>query len=352
MVTTITIPASNFASAPSSLPSTFASQPSFSQKILNFSLSLAQSSGNVQPTNFANAQGIGTPGTYNITGARSRVRITHAKTPAASTADISIYGLDQGLLNEITTLGIVYNKVSPNQIIVSAGSASNQDASAANANQSPLGGFPVVFAGTILYAYGDYNQMPDVPLRIVAQGGLSSAVTSAPPSSFVGDTSVASIMQGFADALGVPLENNGVSGSLSNPYFPGTLLQQVYVAAEHANINAQLVDGGTKLAIWPRPGSRNTQTVPLISPSTGMDGYPAFGATGYLYVKALYNPDVVFGGNIQIESSIPQANRTWTVFQIDYALDSLLPGGDWLMTLQCRPAGSSFAPPPTVGPTP
>lgn len=344
MVTTVEI------NAPAA--STFASQPSFAQRILNFSLTLAQNSQNVQPTNFANAQSIGTPGTFNISGVRARARITHAKTPSASTADISIYGLDQGLLNELTTLGLNYNKVSPNQIIVTAGAASNADASAANANQAPLAGFPVVFAGTILYSYGDYNKMPDVPLRIIAQGALSTAVTSTTPSSYTGKTSIVSVMQDFANKLGVPLENSGVSGTLNNPYLPGTLLQQIYEAAQHANINAQLVDGGTKLAIWPRPGARNTQTVPLISPSTGMIGYPAFGPNGYLYVKTLFNPDVVFGGNIRIESSLPQANRTWTVYQMDYALDSLLPDGDWMLTAQCRPAGSSFALPPAVGPKP
>lgn len=354
MVTTIPInqvPRSKSGSGEDA-PSTFASQPSFAQKILNFSLTLAQASQNVQPTQFANAQGIGTPGTYNISGARSRVRVSNAKTPAGATADISIYGLDQGLLNEMTTLGLIYNKVALNKISVSAGSASGDDASAAAANQSPLGGFPIVFAGTIWYAFADYNRMPDVPLRIQANGGLGTAMKSVVPTSLKGSVSIVSIMQSFADALDVPLENNGVSGTLSNPYFPGSLLQQIYDAAAHANINAQLVDGNTKLAIWPRAGSRNTPNVPLISPDTGMIGYPSFAQNGFLYVKMLYNADVLYGGNIRIESSIPQANRTWTVFGIDYALDSLFPDGDWMLTALCRPAGASFAPPPTVGPTP
>lgn len=352
MATIIAIPASKFTPAVSASPSTFASQQSFSQKILNFSIQLAQSAQNVQPTQFASAQGIGTPGTYNISGVRARVRVTNAKPPINSQADIAIYGLDQGLLNEMTTLGIVYNKVSPNNVIVSAGSASGPEASAASANQAPLGGFPIVFGGTIIYAFGDYNHMPDVPLRITAQGGLTFAVNSAAPKSYSGNVSIASIMQDFADALGVPLENNGVSGTLNNPYFPGTILQQVYAAAQQAHINAQLVDGGTKLAIWPLPGSRTSlANIPLISPETGMIGYPTFGPNGFLTVKMLFNPDVVFGGRIRIVSSLAQANRTWDVYKIDYALDSLLPDGEWELTALCRPSGSNFAPPPVVGPS-
>jgi hypothetical protein len=46
---------------------------------------------------------------------------------------------------------------------------------------------------------------------------------------------------------------------------------------------------------------------------TGLIGYPSFGANGWLTVKMLYNPNVYFMGNVQIESSLKQANKTWTV---------------------------------------
>jgi baseplate hub protein gp41 len=345
MVTQITI---NKASPPL-VPNTFASQPSFTQKILNFQINLAQNSANAQPTSFASAQGIGTPGSFNISGVRSQVRIRNATAPAGSYADVSIWGLDQGLMNELASLGVLYDSVSKNQILISAGASSDDDASAFNANETPLQGFPVIFGGTIWFAYGDYSRMPDVPFRITAQLGLFNAVQSVTPGSWNGATSIVSVMQSFANQLGVPLENNGVSGSITNPYFPGTILQQLYAAAEHANITAMLVDGGTKLAIWPIPGSRTSQTnIPLISPDTGMIGYPSFANNGWLAVKMLYNPDVIFGGNIQVESSIPQANKTWTVQQLDLALDSLMPDGEWMGTALCQPKGTNPGVAPSV----
>lgn len=342
----------NKASPPleSVLPSTFASQPSFTQKLLNFAITLAQNGGSPQPTGFAELAGTTSPGTINITGARARCRIINAGAPSGSRADIAIYGLSQSLMSQLATLGVVVDSVSKNTILVSAGAASNQDASAANANGSPLGGFPVVFGGTIWFAYADYNQMPEVPFRITAQGGLFQAVGSAAPASFSGSTSLQSIFSQFAQQLGVPLENNGVNGSLSNPYFAGTVLQQVYQAAEHAGIHAQLVDGGTKLAIWPLGGSRSSlANIPLISKTTGMIKSPSFANNGWMILEMIYNPDVVFGGNILVASdNVPQANKAWTVYHLDLSLDTLTPGGQWKGLALCYPQGVNAPAPPTV----
>lgn len=331
-------------------PSTFASQPSFSQKLLNFTIQLAQAPGGLQPTSFAGQGGLPSPGSLNISGARARCRIKNAGAPAKGLADIAIYGLSQGIMSQVATLGLAVNSVTKNNIIVSAGAASFPLASAANAGLSPLTGFPVVFQGTVWFAYADYNDMPEVPLRIQAQVGLAQSVISAAPTSYSGSTSIESIFSQFAQQLGVPLENNGVTGSLSNPYFPGTVMQQVSQAAEHAGIRALLVDGATKLAIMPLGGSRTSlANVPLISKNTGMIRAPAFAGNGYLIVEFVYTPDVAFLGNIQVASdNVPQANGPWTVYALDYSLDTLVPGGDWKATALCYPMGLSAPPPPTV----
>jgi hypothetical protein len=349
VTTQITIPASHFATAETPQLTTFARQPSFTQKLLNFAVTLDPTA-NGQPNSFAELNGLPTSGTFNISGARARCRITNAGAPAGGMADITIYGLSLSLMNQLATLGVVVDSVSKNQIIVSAGASSLPDASSANAAQTPAGGFPVVFGGTIWFAYGDYSNMPETPIRIIAQAGLINAVKSAAPASYTGPTSIVSIMESFAQQLGVPLENNGVDGTLASPYFPGTVLQQVYQAAEHANIRALLVDGGTKLAIMPKNGSRTSLTnIPLISKNSGMVGSPSFAQNGWLVVKMVYNPDVAFLGNIQVESAVvPQANKTWTVFKLDLALDTLLPDGDWMATALCYPKGVNAPAPPAV----
>lgn len=342
MTTQITIPASHFTPAAAS-PNTFASQPSFTQKILNYSISLAQGNANTpQPSSFSESQGSQSPGLLNLAGYRSRVRITNAFAPAGSTADISIWGLSQSIMNQLATLGVINASVAKNSILVTAGAASGDDASSANAATATGAGFQTIFGGSIWFSFGDYGNMPDVPFRITAHAGLFNAVQSVPPTSIQGSASVVDVMQNFANQLGIAFENNNVSGTLTNPYFPGTLLQQIYQCAQHGYFNAQIVDGGTKLAIWPLGGARTSQSkIPLISANTGMIGYPSFNGSGWLVVKMIYNPDVLFNGQIQVQSSVTQANKTWVVKKLNLALDSLLPDGEWAATAECSPLGTA-----------
>lgn len=337
--------------SPALSPSTFASQPSFLQRVLSFSFQLNPNPSTPQPATFATSDGVDTGAdVVNLSGYRSECRITNATAPGGSYCEAKIFGMSQSLMNQLAAVGPSVNSINRNNVTISAGAASNASAAAANASQAPLGGFPVAFGGTIYFAFGDYNNMPDVPFRFSARSGLFEQVQSAKPASYQGPTSIVSIMQAFADQLGVPLENNGVNGNLQNPYYPGTLMQQIYRAAEHADIFAMLVDGGTKLAIWPKTGFRTSQQAspPLISPSTGMIGYPTFGQNSYLYVRALYNPDVLFKGPVEIQSSIPQAQGLWTVQKMDLILSSLMPSGDWMMVLQCWPATTTTPAPPSV----
>ena len=347
-MTSITVNPATFSPA-----AAFTGQQSFAQKIINFTFFLSQNSGTAQPNTFAGTNS----NQLSVAGLRSRVRITNASPPTGSTADISIWGLPPQIINQLTSTGVIGNKLVGNGIVVNAGVSARSDASAAAANVQPPQGFPTVFGGTIWYAFGDYNAQPEVPLIISATAGLSAAVLSTVPTSYTGKTSVSAIFQKFANQLKTPggqsvaFENNGVSGSLSNPYFPGTLSQQIDSAARAAGINAQLVDGGTKLAIWPLGGARTSITnIPLVSPSTGMIGYPTFSPNGYMYVKTIFNPDITYGGQIRVQSSVPQANKTWWVWQLDLALDSLLPGGEWMAFVQCRSA-NPLTPTPSV-PTP
>jgi len=315
-------------------PNTFQSQSSFSQKILNFTFELAQQGQNNQPSTFA-----GMGNVVNLSGYRARCRITNAGAATGSQAELSVYGLDPTILNQLTTLGMVYGSVAKNSVIVSAGTGlAGGQSSAISATQAPVGGFPVVFGGTISTSFGDYNNQPDVPLRVTATGGLWNALQSVPPTSYNGPASISQIMNKFAQQLGLAFENNGVALTIDNPYYPGTLLQQIYQCAEHVGINAQIVDGGTKLAIWPKPGTRTSQTnIPLISAKTGMVGYPTFAGNGCMIVKTIFNPDIMVFSRVRVESVIDQANKVWNILQMDLALDTLMPDGDWMTIMICGP---------------
>lgn len=302
----------------------------FAQRLIEVAVKLATNSETNQPTTFSES---GTD-TVTLSGSRTSVRIQNSGTPAGSTASVDIYGMTPSLMNQLSTLGMVVNIVPKNTLTISAGDNTN--------------GMSVVFSGTIVAGYGDFNAAPDVPFHFECNSGLGDAVAPAVASSFTGSTDVATIMAGFARQMNLGFENNGVTTKLSSPYFAGNVRTQMRACADHAGINAEIVNGN-KLAIWPKGGSRTSVTlVPIISKDTGMIGYPAFTQQGIIF-KTVFNPQVAFGGTVKVQSGllsgvlsaqknqnasflIPQ-DSIWAVYKLDHALDSLVPRGQWMSTI-------------------
>ena len=307
---------------------------SFVQRLLSISVQLAPNTQTNQPNQFLES---GTD-VVILSGSRTSVKIENSGSAANSRATIKIWGMTPSLMNQLSTLGLVVNLVPKNQITVQAG--------------DDVSGMATVFTGTIWNSYGDYEAMPDVPFIFTCLQSGADVVISAPPSSFRGAADVATMMSGFARQINMGFENNGVSSTLYNQYFSGSVRTQINKCAKAANINVGVVNGNT-LAIWPKGGNRNTSNVPVISSQTGMVGYPAFTQQGII-VKTLFSPLIAVGGLFQIESSllsgisavqqqlqsggspIPKSSlfpSQWAVNKLDLDLESLLPKGQWLSTI-------------------
>ena len=307
------------------MPAAQDQQGSFVQRLIEIAITLNPNSQSGQPTKFTS----GTD-TVTLSGSRTVVRIENNGAAAGNVAHVQVYGLTPNLMTQLATMGMLYNQIQQNTILISAG---NKGA-----------GLTPVFSGTIVDAFGDYNGAPDVPFHFEAQSGLVDSILPVPASSFTGPTDVATIMAGFASTMQKGFENNGITAQLSSPYIPGNITQQWQKVARDANIEARLVDGGSKLAIWPKGGSRNNAAVP-ISPETGMIGYPSY-TRGGLIVRTIFNPLIALGGKVQVTSSLgASTNKTWVVNKLDLALDSLMPSGQWMGTAHCYPSGF-LSPPP------
>jgi len=294
----------------------------FAKRKITLAIALATNSGTNQPNSFAES---GT-NTVTIENLRTNVRISNSGSPVDNRATVKVHGLNPSLMNQLSTLGLVFNLVPKNTLTIQAGDENT--------------GMATVFSGTIFAAYGDYAAQPDVSFQFECLSGVADNVAPAPASSFTGSTSVETIMSGFARQLGLGFENNGVSIQLASPYFPGSVWSQARAAAEHANINWSVVD--SKLSIWPKNGNRNTPNIATISKETGMVTSPAFTQQGVI-VKTLFNPLISFGSLVKIESFViagikgaqPASNipSQWAVNKLDLALDALEPKGQWLSTI-------------------
>lgn len=286
----------------------------FVQRIIEVTVRLDPTA-TITPSKFPNGTDVVT-----LKDSRTSVRIQNSGAPVGSEAQVKVYGLTPSLMNAFSTLGLSFNIIPKNTIAIKAGD---------------LGGVPsLVFTGTIFAGYADYDAAPDVPFHFEARAGLFGAVVPTASSSFPQSIDVASVMEGFAKKMELTFENNGVSAQLPPSYFSGNLWTQIQTCAQNANINAEIVDGGTVLAIWPKGGSRTGTNIPLISKETGMIGYPAYTQQGII-VRTLFNPQVKFGGLFKVQSSIKPINDvgTWAVNKMDLALDSLVPRGQWMQSI-------------------
>jgi hypothetical protein len=242
--------------------------------------------------------------------------------------DLTIYGMRQSDMNAVTVLW-------------SGATPTAQNAKAlVQLEASPDGtAWTQVFDGTVLEAQPDYRSPPNVGLRLQSYTGNGAQIQVAAPTSYRGATSIATIAQYLAQQMGFTLENNGVTGNLSTPYYPGTYMDQFRQLCEHANLDFYF-DGNAVLAICPKNAPRQGKTVPVFSPTSGLIGFPTIQRFG-IHVDVIFTPSLTLGGNIQIaDSVVPSANGTWLPKMVSHSLDSLMPGGAWFSSMDCQSPAS------------
>ena len=299
---------------------------SFTQKLIEIDVALDPNpQTNAAPFFTSDVSSSPNANTVTLSGTRTSVRVQYAGQPKGSTAQVSVYGLTPSLMNQLSTLGLVFSIVPHNTITIRVGDLTS--------------GLSTVFTGTIWSATADFNKAPEVPFVFECIAGLYNQVVPATPVTFPKPFNVVNAMQQFAQQMGFGFENDGIptTSMLPPSYYPGTVADQWKKMRDDAQIEADLFPGlatGQVLAIWPKGGSRTTLGVPLVSPTTGMIGYPSYSQVG-LTVKTIYNPGISLGGQIQIQSSLPKATGTWVVLKVDHALDSLVPDGLWESTFMC-----------------
>ena len=304
----------------------FQGQQSFVQRLIEVTITLTPNQQTAQPNTFAGTSS----DTVTLSGFRTSVRVENSG-GINCRATVTMYGLAPTLMNQLSTLGMIFDMVQKNTITIEAGDAQS--------------GLTPVFTGTIASAFPDYNAAPNVPMIFECQTGLINGVLPITASSYPQPTDVKTIMAGLASQVPCGFENNGVTAQLPPTYLPGTLRDQIRKVARDAHINAEILPGSggqQVLAIWPIGGARTSLggAVPLVSKDTGMIQSPTFAPNGFALIKNLFNPQIAFGGVIQVKSAVvPQANRAWVVQRMSLALDSLVPKGRWDQTLVCYPQG-------------
>jgi hypothetical protein len=253
--------------------------------------------------------------TITLEGFRAVADIDKAGGVQMSTLRAKIFGVRQQDMSSATTLQWKPGTFIPNTVEVFA-------------IDGPVE--TLVFAGNIINAWGDYSNMPDVYLHIQAQSAYFNQLKAVSPRSLKGGADVASVMAMIARDMGYTFENNGVTTKLSDIYLANTGLEQAKELAKAAGCDLYLDD--KVLAITP-PNVPRKGIIPRIARDTGLVGYPTFDGVGVNFT-ALFNPAVVFGGSIKLESDILQAAGEWVVTSVAHRLESEKPGGAWFSNIR------------------
>lgn len=299
---------------------------SFVQRLIELDIQLAPNPVTNAPSYFSQATaGTTNSNTLTITGARVSARIQMAGTPAGSKAQVDVFGMTPSQMNELSTLGLVFQLVQHNTLTIKAGDAVN--------------GMSIAYIGTVQYACPDYSKSPEVSFHFDCQAGQSNAVQPTNPTTYPSSFDVGTAMSSLAAQASLGFENNGIKQQLPPGIYRGSVRDQIIKMATDAGIqadpDARGASGMNVLAIWPKGGSRHL-VAPLVAPppAGGMIGYPSYTQQGIL-IRNRYNPQIAFGGQIQVQSSLQRASGTWNVLRLDHSLDSLVENGLWESSMWC-----------------
>lgn len=245
-------------------------------------------------------------------GLRMSAQIQNAGGVSDGVLNLTIWGMTRSLMNQLATLGIQINLLPKNPITLTAGTP---------------GKMSTAFVGYITAAEADFNAMPEPSFVITAHTLGAFATAPAEATSYQGQAAVADIMASIATKMGLRFENSGVTASLNNPTFRGSLRDQARKCVENAGILWNNGEGGV-LAIWPRKGSRGGLIPVLAPPPKGaMIGFPKYNAYG-VTVRNLYDPTIGFGQKIKVESSVLTPGE-YVVYSLSHLLDCEMPNGRW-----------------------
>lgn len=194
------------------------------------------------------------------------------------------------------------------------------------------GEYSTVYEGTIHFAYPNFGSVPDVVLTIDSSIAMNHQINAVAPTSYKGEVDVAQAINALCQQMGMRFENNGVNAKVSNPYLPQTALEQVRALCTATNTSLYM-DLNT-IAITPQGKAREVQ-IPVISPQSGLIGYPTPLMQGGVTFSCLYDPLLKFGGLVEIQNSlIEAANGRWIIQGLSLSLESGVPNGKWQADIQ------------------
>jgi hypothetical protein len=277
-----------------------------------------------------NAKFQGPNNTLVITGLRATADIVFPGPPSFPTANVRIWGMKPSDMQALTGLTFQTLAYKRNSIMIEANSGQ---------------GWTTVFLGQIITGVPDFDQAPDVYFDIQAQTLGYDLLNPATPTSFPGPASFSQVLRTIVLKMSQDFDDGGVQGSFAGPtYFAGTPAQQLRTACRKAGLvyYADLpgAAGAASLGVVEvgEPGVARNVPRWILTPQTGLVGYPKLTSVNLITVRAIFNPALRFGAPLRIQKSDQRAaNGDWVIYDCAHQLSSLLPDGPWFTNMTAQP---------------
>ncbi len=256
--------------------------------------------------------------------------------PEQNSASVKIMGLSYNSMKQLTFLSFRPLESYRNTITIEAGEQGKS--------------LSTVFRGHITRASADLNTAPDPTMNFDAASGYFAQQISSPPTAVQGEASASQLMRGWASEASLSFYNQGITALVRNTYYPGDPISKMKKLAH--DIGCDLILDDDTVIILPAgnprgdiPASKSTEStspesggigpgvggggggrVTLLSRDTGMIGYPTFNQSG-ISVKSIFNPAVLYGSRIKVDSLTPGASGDWIVTKLTHSISAYNPGG-------------------------
>lgn len=244
-----------------------------------------------------------------IEGLSCDVSVMKPGLPEKNSATVKIWGLKYEDMGQLTMLAFKPLESQHNLISIKAGEKD--------------GTLALVFQGEITSAFADFNAAPDVCMQFEADSGSYPQQIAAPVVTVKGDAQAEKLFAQFAGEAGYSFKNEGVTSSVKNAWFPGSPIDKMTKLAR--DIGCELIiDDGT-VTIMPTGKAREGNAI-LLTRDTGLIGYPTFNQDGISF-RCIFNPDLIYGGLIEVESIVPRASGVWRITKLTHNITAYIPGG-------------------------
>jgi hypothetical protein len=261
-------------------------------------------------------------GTLSVAGLRAVVNAQEFLGKSATIAKARIWGLSLDQMNR-------YSTALPGAVALENFSLSIE--------AGDVGSEPVTLVNALIYtSCVDLGEAPDSAFSVSVAGAAYQSAKTIASQSWAGAQDAQKLIQAVCSIAGLTLVNNGAHAVLNNMATYGSAIDQIQKIADAAGFSWCVE--GTTVSIWPRDGLRD-DTVVQVGPDTGMVGYPQFTDVG-LIVRSLFNSEIQVGRQMQVTSSLPKANVTWPIVQVQHDLATMLRNGPWFTTAVLGPLRS------------